>query len=70
MSAVYFPKPRINQQKLAGALGERFNIPADHISGFDVANYGGRPSEVTLTLFYVMPEHEIAAIVNQCIEPL
>jgi hypothetical protein len=66
--SLYFPRPRINQQKLAAALGERFNVPADRITGFDVANHGGRASEVTLTLFYVMPEHEITAIVNQCIE--
>lgn len=66
--SIYFPTPRINQQKLAAALGERFNIPADRISGFDVTNHGGHTSEVTLTLFYVMPDHEIRGIVNQCIE--
>lgn len=66
--SVHFPNPRINQQKLAALLGERFQIPADHIAGFEVDNASGRPSHVTITLAYAMPEHEIRGIVNRCIE--
>jgi hypothetical protein len=64
---VHFPTPRINQQELAAALGERFQIPADHIADLQVDNHGGHASHVTITLAYTMPEHEIRNIVNRCI---